>query len=364
MKILYDHQMFSLQKYGGITRYFRDLIFGLPSEYEGELPILFSENHYLSEIENFEIKKLSDVLPFRLKRLYYYHANTSLSNRVIKKNEFDLFHPTYYDPYFLKELNRPFVLTVHDMTHEKYPDLFLAYDRASKNKRLLSKQASHIIAVSQNTKNDLIDLFDIDPNKITVVYHGYEQRFKPTGALFENYLLFVGERKGYKNFWNFVEAVIPLLNKYSELKIICTGNSFSKEESERLRRTKLTGRVIQKSVSDRELASLYKYASAFVYPSIYEGFGIPILEAFQNDCPVCLSMTSCFPEIAKEAAAYFDPTNKESILEAVGNVLENRSFADHLKLAGKVRLKDFSINRMVKKTCEVYNKCLSQPISG
>lgn len=359
MKILYDHQMFSLQKYGGITRYFCDLIFNLPLGYKGDLPILYSENHYLSEKENVEIRKCPDILPFRLKRLYYYHANTVLSDRVIKKNEFDLFHPTYFDPYFLKKNKKPFVLTVHDMNHEKFPDLFLAYDKTSKNKRILANHAAHIIAVSQNTKNDLVELFDINPDKVTVVYHGYEQRSEPTQALFDNYLLFVGERKGYKNFWNFIEAMIPLLNKYLDLKIVCTGNPFNREELERLRHNRLIGRVFQKSVSDSELASLYKYALAFVYPSIYEGFGIPILEAYQNNCPVCLSKASCFPEIAQNAAAYFDPFSKESITEAVSNILEDRLFADHLRNAGKIRLKDFSIDLMVKKTCEVYNKCIS-----
>ncbi|RGZ03074.1 hypothetical protein DXA15_00475 [Parabacteroides sp. AM58-2XD] len=103
MKVLYDHQMFSMQKYGGITRYFSDLIFDLPLGYEGELPILYSENHYLREKEDVVTRKFSDILPFRLKRLYYYHRNTTLSNQAIKKNEFNLFHPTYYDPYFIKK---------------------------------------------------------------------------------------------------------------------------------------------------------------------------------------------------------------------------------------------------------------------
>lgn len=356
MKVLYDHQMFSMQKYGGITRYFSDLIFDLPLGYEGELPILYSENHYLREKEDVVIRKFSDILPFRLKRLYYYHRNTILSNQAMKKNEFNLFHPTYYDPYFIKKIKKPFVITVHDMNHEKFPDLFLTYDNTSENKRLLAKEAAHIIAVSQNTKKDLVELFGISPNKITVVYHGYKQHCKSAEALFENYLLFVGERKGYKNFWNFIKAMVPLLNKYKDLKIVCTGNPFSREELEQLNQIKLIDRVIQKSVSDSELASLYRYALAFVYPSIYEGFGIPILEAFQNDCPVCLSKASCFPEIAENAAVYFDPSDLDSITEAVRKVLENKSLADDLRDAGRIRLKDFSIDLMVKNTCEVYNK--------
>lgn len=350
--------MFSMQKFGGITRYFSDLIVNLPEGYEYELPVSFSENHHLAETGCFETKSLPGHLPFRVKRRFYYFLNSRLSKKKISRGDFDIFHPTYYDDYHLKRLHKPYVLTVHDMTHEKFRDAFPFYDRTCEKKRRLSEQATHIIAVSQNTKRDLVGLYNIDPDKISVVYHGYRQCHEPASRLFDNYILYVGERKGYKNFYFFIDAIVPVLQKYPDIKIVCTGKMFNKKEQEMFISRSIEKQVIHISASDAELASLYKYALMFVYPSLYEGFGIPILEAFRNDCPVCLSHASCFPEIAEDAACYFDPLDKDAIHNAVSKLLFDRNYASVLITAGKERLKKFSIEQMVHDTCNVYEKIL------
>lgn len=350
--------MFSMQKFGGITRYFCDLITHLPENVEYELPISYSENHYLWEAGCFDLKQISSISSFRIKRRLYYFFNQFESKRKLAVGKYDLFHPTYYSPYFYKYLDKPFVLTVHDMTHEKFRERFGKYDNTVKQKRFLVDRASHIIAVSENTKNDLIELLNVPEEKISVVYHGYEQRVSPTEQLYTNYILFVGDRKGYKNFDIFIKAIAPLLNQRKDLSVVCTGYSFLKEELTLFAQLSVENQLHHINATDAQLASLYKYALVFVYPSLYEGFGIPILEAYANSCPVCLSRASCFPEIARDAALYFDPTDMDSILLSILNVIENKQYVEDLRTRGSERLKEFSIQRMVRRTCDVYGKII------
>ncbi len=355
-KIVYDHQMFSFQKIGGITRYFTDLITHLPEGYSSELPISWSENLYLLESGLVPLKQLPGPVSFRIKRRFYYFFNQQASRKVLRKENYDLLHPTYYDPWFLKQTRKPYVITIHDMIHEKFRDSFASFDPTSRDKRLLAEKAAHIIAVSHNTKKDIIELFDIPASRISVVHHGYDQRVEPSEQLFRNYILYVGDRKGYKNFRTFIDAISSLLQKEKELKVVCTGKPFHKQEREVLKQLGIENQVHQISASDGQLASLYKYALFFIYPSLYKGFGIPVLEAYHNHCPVCLSNTSCFPEVAAGAACYFDPLDKESILHAVEKILYDTGYANDLRRLGEKRLKEFSIEKMVTQTCNIYKQ--------
>ncbi len=359
MRLLYDHYMFSMQRFGGITRYFSELMTNLPKTYSYSFPIKFSENYYAKTI-NPEIKQLSDILPFRIRRQIYCYYNDEAVKKALKTGSFDLFHPTYYNGYYLKNIKKPLVITIHDMIHEKFPEKFVSYDKTSIYKRLLAEKASHIIAVSQHTKKDIVELYGIDEKKISVVNHGYKPGITPCKQLFDNYILYVGERKGYKNFHIFIESLIPLLKDNPGIKIVCTGKPFTPDELTVFDSCGIRKQMVQISASDEELGSLYKYAKAFVYPSMYEGFGLPILEAFSYGCPVCLSNASCFPEVAEEGGCYFDPVDKVSILQAVSKVVFDADYANMLRFAGNKRLERFSIDCMVEQTCHVYEKCIKQ----
>lgn len=358
MKILYDHQMFSIQKYGGVTRYFCNLMQNLPKGMEYELPIMYSENQYLEEMLSMNLKKIPFTSSFRVKRRIYYFFNNRISCKRINNNEFDLFHPSYYSSYFLRSIKKPFVLTVHDMIHEKFHNLFSFYDNTAKCKKRLVDKAEHIIAVSECTKNDLVSLLNVNPDKISVIYHGYESFAMPVNKLFDDYILYVGDRKNYKNFNFFISSIASLLIQNRELKVVCTGMPFSKDEYRLFSSLNIQNQLIQLSVNDRQLASLYKYALMFIYPSLYEGFGIPILEAFKNECPVCLSDASCFPEIAGDAACYFNPYDRDSILTAVSRVIEDRDYANDLRFKGRAKVEEYSIRKMINATCDVYYSCV------
>lgn len=359
-KILYDNQMFTFQRFGGVTRYFADLMYNLPAdEFESSVSMCFCENHYVTKTYAQKYLSLNFPANYRVRRRIYQLFNRHCDWNAIKFNEFDIFHPTYYSPYFLNTLKRrqkPFVLTIHDMTFERYPQDVLIYDRTIQHKRRLATEANHIIAVSENTKRDIVELLGIDPSKISVVHHGIRPVCEKLSPIFDCYVLYVGERKGYKNFFQWLSAVRPLLVADPTLKVVCTGNAFTSSELKLFKKWNIDESLIHISANDIELASLYRHAICFVFPSHYEGFGIPILEAFSNNCPVCLSNASCFPEVAGDAALYFNPNDAQSMYDTLQELIASETLRNELSIKGNKRLREFSLEKMVEQTCDVYRK--------
>lgn len=359
-KILFDNQMFTLQRFGGVTRYFADLMYNLPAdEFTAEVPMRYCENHYVTETYGQKYEKITFPNNYRLRRQIYILVNKSISKKAIKKNDYDIFHPTYFHPYFLKSVKRrqkPFVLTVHDMTFERYPQDVLIYDRTIPHKKLLINEADHIIAVSENTKRDIVELIGTDPSKISVVHHGYRPIAEPSAQLFDRYVLYVGERKGYKNFLPWLSAIRPIFNLDPNLKVVCTGNAFTGAELKLFAKWNIADRLVHISANDAQMASLYRHALCFAFPSQYEGFGIPVLEAFANGCPICLSNASSFPEVAGDAAMFFNPNDAQSMQDTLKEILVSSTLRDELRRKGAERIKEFSLERMVQQTCDVYRK--------
>ena len=359
-KILYDNQMFTLQRFGGVTRYFADLIYNLPAEeFIADIPMRYCENHYITETYGQKYDKISIPNNYRVRRRIYACVNNYVSKFAIKNSDYDIFHPTYFDPYFLKAVERrqkPFVLTIHDMTFERYPQDVLIYDRTIPNKKRLIAEADHIIAVSENTKRDIVELLGTDPAKISVVHHGYKPITTVAPQLFDRYVLYVGERKGYKNFLPWLSAIRPILDTDPALKIVCTGTPFTGAELKLFAKWNISDRLLHITANDAQMASLYRYALCFVFPSHYEGFGIPILEAFHNGCPVCLSNASCFPEVAGDAAVYFNPNDAQSIQDTLKELLASPVLREELRQKGTLRSREYTLERMVEQTCNVYRK--------
>lgn len=361
MKILYDHQMFSIQKYGGITRYFCELMKNLPLSFE--LSLLLSDNYYLREDKTFFKKK--NLLP----DAYFKGKDTLLrtvadlnerySKYTLKKGSFDLFHPTFYNDYFFPYLKKPYVITVHDLIEFRYKSDNPRSNAVRPVMENVIRKADRIIAISENTKSDIVEFFGISEAKIDVIYHGYTQ---PVSLISENrfgrYILFVGHRSAYKNFQICVEALAPMLKKEPDLKFICVGHPFTPEENAVMNNLGLKNKITAMQVNDQVLNELYAHAQLFIYPSLYEGFGMPILEAFANNCPVCLSNSSCFPEIAGTAGQYFDPQDASSILQAAEQVLFHPQRAVQLREAGKKRLQDFSWQKAALQTVHTYERTL------
>lgn len=365
MRILYDHQAFTGSIYGGVSRYFADLMGKLSTNgHTVSLATEFSNNLYLQNQRYFKGKAYSYFLGYPLTCTVLSHLNRLGAAVNLSKKKFDVFHPTFYNPYFLNFIGKkPFVVTYHDAIKDKFGEQYGHLDNVStERKQHLFNKAAKVIAVSQCTKNDLVEVFDIDPDKIVVIHHAtnfHEITAEPIAGLPDKYLLYVGGRNDYKQFLPFLEATAALL-KTENVSLICSGGGdFTAEENEAINKLGLGELVKQRKINDGELKTLYQNAIAFVYPSKYEGFGIPILEAFASDCPAVLSNSSCFPEVAKDAALYFDPESKESIASAVQQVVMNAEIRQELVRKGRERFADFSIEKMTQQTLAVYESVTS-----
>jgi glycosyltransferase involved in cell wall biosynthesis len=393
MKILYDHQIFTLQKYGGISRYFCDLMTWLLKDpaIDYSVALRFSFNEHLLGLPQLDtrwsrrsslysyahvcsmVKRAAQYESFRFiltKALL--HINQQESERLLKKQDFDLVHPTYYDPYFLKYLQKkPYIITVHDMVHEIFPKSFPAGDPISSWKKQVLEKADGIIAVSASTKADIIRFFNIDPDRIDVIYHG--NPFEGTKKAVQDrslpdlpftgkpYILFVGNRSGYKNFDFFINALVVILRKDLELQVCCAGGGpFTPREKELMKNLQILNRVHYVQPDDLLMKKLYTHARAFVFPSHYEGFGLPVLEAFSCGCPVLLCNSSSLPEIGGDAAVYFDPSDPDSFTSALERLLKDDNLRRQLTHRGYERQKQFSWEKTARATGKVYENLVNR----
>ncbi len=366
--ILFDHQKFTTQRYGGISRYFANMVkyIRFTEDFDCLSGVLYTENQYLTRKKfpfNNRLAKRFFATPFGQKQLY--KLNQQYCIRLLKKGKFDLFHPTYYDTYFLPFLKgKPLITTIHDMTYERLPEYFWSQDPLPLQKRTHIEKADAIIAISETTKNDILEFFpQTDPNKIKVIYHGIEARQStPVDApqwLPPNYLLYVGDRGGYKNFHLLLKVFGRLVNLYPELKLVITGGGQPGiAELEAMKRIKVHDKIIHRDVSDAELFTLYQNALVFVYPSLYEGFGLPILEAFQAGCPVLLSDIRCFREVGADAAVFFEARNPDALFYSLKELIEKEDLRKTLQQKGYKRLKDFPVQRQMEDTLQLYRSLL------
>ncbi len=382
MKILYDSQAFDMQRHGGVSRCFVELYKHLPKDIEATFSVVETDNVYLNNIgvppvghtyQQF-LWKGNDPAKKFLYKLYYNckfgqykkwdcppQLNLAKSIKQIKEGDYDIFHPTFFSPYYLPYLKKkPLVLTVHDMITELFPNYYSQTDNQVAWKKIVIPQADHIIAVSECTKKDLQRLFNIPEEKISVIYHGTDTTpYTPSAKspIEGEYLLYVGDRWLYKNFRRFAKAVTPILKRHKELMVVCTGSPFNDEETQMLKNHDIYDRFIQRFIkSDQEFLDVYHHAVAFVYPSEYEGFGIPILEAYKADCPVMLNNASCFPEIAGDAAVYFNMNDKECDFEEQFETLYHLDTNEKEELLKKQRqrLTRYTWEKSARQLADVY----------
>jgi len=367
MKVLYDYPSF-IPEYGGVPRYLCEVIKELHGDVEIELSVLYSDNVYRKQLTFLKNRRSFTRLKFRGRARVEGAINLAYSSWKILSNHYDLFHATYNNTFdfgisnasYFRFVRKPFVVTIHDMIYEHAPHRE-QYARNIESKRRLIYGADHIIAVSENTKKEILKFYPVDPQKITVIYHGTSGPIPAASPRNEwgKYLLYVGRRSPYKNFPLFVRAVAPLLGADRQLQLVCVTSPFTPEEDRLFSDLGIAGQVRAVGVPDDALNALYQHALAFVFPSLDEGFGIPILEAYQNNCPVCLSDASCFPEIAGNAAEYFDPRDEVSIREAVSKVIGDPGRATELRRLGRERVTLFSWKTAARQTLEVYRRVQS-----
>ena len=384
MKILYDFQIFNKQHYGGISRYFCELMdrFSRDPGIDFHLALRYSLNEYLQQqpqLNRFWTRRndfFTDSLFFtdlqkkiQINALNHIFNNRRESIQRLRERDFDIFHPTYYDPYFLDYLGKtPYILTIYDMIHEQYPGDFDTSDPTSAGKKILAENAKEIIAISENTKTDIVKFLDIDPGKIQVIplassFNLENMARQNPVAIKRNfpgkYLLFIGNRFSYKNFTFLVEALFPVFKNNGDLHLICAGGGkFTGPEIKLIRKMDMTSRLHLFPADDATLLHLYRNASAFVFPSLYEGFGLPVLDAFSCGCPALLSNTGSLPEVGGNAALYFDPVDRVSLTAAIGQILSNDTLKEDLRSRGLNRAKLFSWEKTAAMTKKVYEAAI------
>lgn len=365
LKILYDHQVFILQKYGGVSRYFAELYLVLRKDENICIDICSDKysNEYYARIKGKTAKDYARITR-RVKRILFNCISfAKVINCQLKRRGYDIIHATWYNVLYISLLKKilgencpKVVITIHDMIP------FLIKDKKiNKIEDRMAKAISisdGIICVSNNTKRDLIYFFpELSDKEIPVIYHGAsimaESRQNISIEL-EDYVLFVGSRSAYKNFKVLVLAISELVQRGKRINVLCVGGQdFTEGEKELLEENKVVDRFFHKDASDDELSAIYRKAKCLVYPSKYEGFGIPILEAFSCSCPVILSNIKCFREIADDAALYFEPDEYISLANQIMTI-EDEDKKQEMTHKGKIRLGQFSWEKAAKETLDYY----------
>lgn len=369
MRIAYDYQIFVLQSYGGISRYFACLTQGL-IDLKQQVKI-FAPLHCNSYVASLPPGTVDGrgIVKFLPKTTRIFTAYNQLAAHVkIAQWQPDLVHETYYSRFGSAPKNCPTVITVYDMIHELFRTEFPARDNTTTLKIKAIERADHVICISENTKQDLINLYGTPANKISVVLLGFDQFIEnvnlsgayPSGE--KPFLLYVGFRGGYKNFAGFLKAVAASPKLLSDFNIIAFGGpTFTAAEVSHINSLGFSENQVQHvSGNDALLGKYYSTARAFVYPSLYEGFGIPPLEAMAHNCPVISSNTSSMPEVIGNAGEYFYPSDTGDMRRAIESVVYSDSRVRSLVVLGSERLTNFSWTKCAQETLSVYRSITSK----
>jgi glycosyltransferase involved in cell wall biosynthesis len=365
MKIAFDDDIFVRQVFGGISKYFIELssnIQLLGNDVKIYSP--FHQNQYLKEKKDLLSSNyfFSEYIPSKTKSNYLFNNINRLGLPLWKP---DIIHQTFYRSRF--KINKPHIITIHDLIHEKFSSSSNRYENVIRLKLNAINSANRIICVSESTKNDLLNCYKLDPDRIDVVYHGVSKvDFTQLDEITINkysfpFLLYVGNRGGYKNFKWMLSAISKSQKIREDFKLILFGGGvLTQSEIGEIEKLKLNfSNILHVEGEDSLLHFLYSKASALIYPSLYEGFGLPILEAMINNCPVICSNTSSIPEVAGNAAIYFNPRDENDFIEKCESSLYSSSVLSTKIALGCQQINKFSWDTCAKNTLDVYTSAMT-----
>ncbi len=353
MRVLFDHDVFVGQKTGGVSRYFSELARRMPAY--GVEVVVFAGIH-----NNTHLRGLNGIIGARVPTLRgisrLRQKSASVAQRLyLSLARIDIVHKTFYDPAPVGRA-RKLVVTIYDMIPELFPEHF--DQTASERKRSLCRDADLVICISDNTRRDALRLYGLPEAKVRTIPLGTSlAQFCGTDPLRRTrpFLLWVGGRHGYKNFAGFLKAFAGTERARRVFDVVCFGGgSFQASERRELEFLGLERQFFNMFGDDALLAACYRGARVLVYLSLYEGFGLPILEAMATGCPVITSSVSSLPEVGGSAAIYVDPRD----VDAIRTVLERSLFHDDLlsqkRLEGVTRAKKFSWDLTAQRTAAAY----------
>ena len=378
MRILYDYQAFDIQRSGGVSNVFSLLVDEVRKREDVYVGIASTKNLYMlaqgypTEASCLErLKNAGKIDPAtQAENIDWKKVNQIYSKNAIKRGEYDVFHPTHYNPYFLEYgVDKPYVVTVHDLAFERLRD-YIQYNEQMclndfDNRRDIMAAASKVVAISEATKKDIIDIYKVPEEKIEVVYNAYRplpENYEYNKVFDFPYILYVGTRQGplnYKCFIPFFNQIVPFMKEHKDFKLICTGTKFTTFEKDMFRQYGLEDRVENHYLNEDGLNNLYHHAFCFVFPSEFEGFGLPILEAYKNDCPALLNDTPVFREVAGDCGTYFDITDGKSLNEKLEEMFAlKEDDRKALIMQQRERLPLFTAEKMAEGYINVYKSVL------
>jgi glycosyltransferase involved in cell wall biosynthesis len=364
----------------GLGQYSRTLL-NLLSEY-------YPEHHYYlfnpKPANRFQLKgnNFHEILPEGfLNKLFSSAWRSSWVTRDLQKLKISLYHGLSHEiPLGINKTGIRSVVTIHDLIHERYPEQYNKIDVMiySKKFRYACAHADHVIAISEQTKNDIIEFYKTPEEKITVCYQSCNPAFgkeittedkmqvKGKYGLPDQYFLHVGSIIERKNLLNICKAIFQLRNELNiPLVVIGNGGKYKEQVKKYLRQNGIGDRIIflsenpsakssQFFKSAVDFPAIYQSAIAMIYPSFYEGFGAPVLEALWSRLPVITSNLSCLPEVGGPGAYYVDPNSAEEIAAGMKKIVSDKSFADMMKEKGWQHALKFSPEKYVSQMMNIY----------
>lgn len=366
MKVTYDHQIFIISKFGGASRYFVEMISRMAQKkgvdaslFMGYFINEYGLENFKNHFVNFNGKKYNEI---KKSKMFMLHLDNFLFKSFLKKSNPDIYHTTYYK-YLVSSFKGKRIVTILDMMHELMPAAFSKFDKSAEWKKETVRKADGIISISHATKIDLMKIYNVPEEKIKVIHLANSMNTDVTTERIvkEHYILYVGGRWVYKNFRMLLDVFANSVHLKTNFKIVAFGGGkFSAEELEYMDKFGIKDKVIFDTGADEKLANYYKYASVFVYPSKYEGFGVPLLEAMYMDCPIVASNISSIPEIGGPACLYFNPDSPDDLKEKLEIILTKEDVKNNLQNKAKEWRKNFSWQKTADETYEYYKQILSK----
>ncbi len=379
MKILVDAQpMTGLLT--GIARYLRNMYTVMSEIKQAEISYLTGKKlvHNMPPLADTEkwqkttnaVWKLPDPVVFGLRALFWLNYERRLS-RVTRAESFDLYHETAFIP--AKQTHTPTVYSIYDLSlrrfRETHPRERVWFFEYFIKRRL--KFADHILTISEFIRQEIIEEFNVPPEMVTAVPLAPDPLFGPRASdqvknvkihynLPESYLLFVSSLEPRKNVGLLIKAMQSIK---ADIPLVIVGwqGWGEKDWLEKVKSKGLLNRIyLTGHVHDEHLAEIYNGATALVYPSIYEGFGLPIVEAMACGCPVICSNAASMPEVAGDAALLIDPQDSDNLASAIETVVMDSKVRDDLIIKGQTQAKSFCWERTARETLEVFQRVIKK----